>query len=200
MRRKPDDELDPILVPDRRKKDGQSIFSLSKKKYVKIASESQMDDSDIVYSKSYSVLLRAAGYSVSYISDNLQIQQVVIKKWFAEESTKKQLAKIQKDMAEAAVDLLRGYAVEGVEMLMEIARTTIDHKVAIQAITEVLDRGGVTKVNKSESTTTQKKLHEHEISDEFFEKLEGLPLETQTRLAEMAKEMEEMISEAKGSG
>jgi hypothetical protein len=103
-------------------------------------------------------------------------------------------------MAEAAVDLLRGYAVEGVEMLMEIARTTIDHKVAIQAITEVLDRGGVTKVNKSESTTTQKKLHEHEISDEFFEKLEGLPLETQTRLAEMAKEMEEMISEAKGSG
>lgn len=200
MRRKSDDELDPILVPDRRKKDGQSIFSLSKKKYVKIASESQMDDSDIAYSKSYSVLLRAAGYSVSYISDNLQIQQVVIKKWFAEESTKKQLAKIQKDMAEAAVDLLRGYAVEGVEMLMEIARTTIDHKVAIQAITEVLDRGGVTKVNKSESTTTQKKLHEHEISDEFFEKLEGLPLETQTRLAEMAKEMEEMISEAKGSG
>lgn len=197
-RRSEETETDIYVYPDRRKKDGETIYSRSRRKVQKITDDSKMHESDLVYAKSYAVILRAARYSFAYISDNLGIANAVIKKWFDEPDVKKQLAKIQKDMADGAVVLLQSYAVEGVEMLMEIARRTSDHKVAIQAITEVLDRGGVTKVNKSESTTTQKKVHEHDLSEDFFERLEGLPIETQSRIAEMAEEMNSLIEASRG--
>lgn len=181
-----------------RNKGGSTIFS--GRKVGKITDESKLLPAELEWSKNYAAVLKAVGYSYRYISDTLMIQTGIVKAWFSDEDVQAKVTLVQTDIISGAVDHLKNYAVELVEMLMELARTTTDDSVKLKAIESGLDRVGVSKVNKSESAVTKTERQEVEFSADVFERLEALPIETQEKVAALAAEMEVAIEDAKGKG
>lgn len=136
--------------------------------------------------------LKAAGFSSAYIGEAVGTTRGSVRHWFADfPSMRARVAEIQADYIDGAVKLLKTYAIELVEMLVDIARQDVDPKVRIQAITEALDRMGISKVNKSESAVTQTK--EVNITDRtgLLAAMKEAPPHVQQ---EMAVKMEEMMA------
>ncbi len=181
----------------RRYKDGNALGS--QRKHRKITDESEMDASTLEWKKAHAVFLKSADYSYRYISDNLRVQTSVIKKWFAEDKNMaERVAKLQADMIDGGVKLLKSYVIEAIEMLMEIARHTGDDEIARKCLNDILDRAGMSKVSKTESQVTKRE--EVDLSDNFFSRIEALPLETQMKIAELMQEVETVMVAAKGQG
>lgn len=137
--------------------------------------------------------LKAADYSYTYIGEALGTTRGTVKSWFEDSKMRERVAEIQNDFVDGAVKLLRTYAVELIEMLVEIARTSHDDKIAIQAITEALDRMGLSKVNKSQSAVVQTSRTELDIIDKtgLMEAMKDAPPEVQQ---EMARKLEEAMA------
>jgi hypothetical protein len=137
-------------------------------------------------------LLKAAGFSYTYIAEAVASTRGVVKGWFEQPAMQTRVAEFQKDFIDGAVKLVKTYAIEIFEMLMDIARDgTIDPKVRIQAMTELLDRMGLAKVNKSESAVTKKS--EVDITDKtgLMAAMTDAPPEVQQ---EMAAKLEEAFA------
>lgn len=171
-----------------------------KRKQRKVTNEDELDVAQLTWKKHYAVFLKAADYSYGYISDALGVTRSIVKHWFEDPEMRTAVEKVQNDTVEGAIDFLKRRSIELVELLLEIARTTEDPSVRLRAVVEGLDRIGMAKVNKSESRVLSESNEKHEFSPEFFERLEGLPLETQQKLAGMAEEMETIISQQRGEG
>jgi len=143
---------------------------------------------------------KASNFSYIYIADALGLSRDIIKKWFQEPEMQARAAELVKNMVDAAVKFGQTHSFEMMEMLAEIARTTDDDKVAIQAICEYLDRIGLTKVNKSESKSAQTIREEHEVElvdkSGLIEALaENAPPEVVSRAAEIVDELFAMTAE-----
>lgn len=155
-----------------------------------IISFDSLSDEEKGAKKEAACFLKAADYSHTYIGEALGTTRGVVKKWFEEPSMRARVLAIQADYIDGAVKLLKTYAIELVEMLVEIARDgLIDPKVRIQAITEALDRMGMSKVNKSESAVSKKT--EVDIVDRT-----GLLSAMQTADPEVQQEMARKLDEA----
>lgn len=168
----------------------------------KVENESDLDAATLAWKKDYAVFLKASDHSYRYISDVLGVTTRMVRGWFEDEPMKKKVLEVQADMIDGALKLLKRYSVEAVEILMDVARRardTSDWSEAIRAVEAVLDRAGLAKVNKSESQVVRTDRHETDISATMFDKLESLPVETQSKLAELAAEMERVVGEAKGA-
>lgn len=131
--------------------------------------------------------LKAASYSYTYIGEALGTTRGAVKGWFQDNpKMAERVAEIQADFLNGAIKLLRTYAVELVEMLVNIARTSDDDKIRIQAITEALDRMGLAKVNKSESVSKITEGQEINIVDRtgLVDALKEAPPEVQQQAAQ----------------
>jgi hypothetical protein len=137
--------------------------------------------------------LKAADYSFSYIADALGLSSSGVRKWFEDEGMRVKVAQIQADYVDGAVKLLKTYAIELIEMLVEIARSDVDAKTRITAITEALDRMGMSKVNKSQSAVVSTERTEVDLTDKtgLLEAMRDAPPEIQQ---EMARKMDEMMA------
>lgn len=157
-----------------------------------IKGESRLTNIEKLVKQEVACHLKAGGFSYTYIAEALQVGPDVIKKWFSDEKLDldAKVVEIQDDYLGGAVKLLKTYAIELIEMLVEIARTTPEDKIAIQAITEALDRMGLAKVNKSESEVTNRNKAEVEITDKtgFVEKMNDAPPEVQAAVARKLEE------------
>ena len=135
------------------------------KRESKITSLADLTDVELAVKRESACYLKAADFSYTYIGDALNTTKSIVKRWFEEPAMRERVAEIQEDYIDGGVKLLRTYVIELIEMLVEIARTTSDEKIAIQAITEALDRAGLTKVNKSESASVRTNKSEVDITD-----------------------------------
>lgn len=139
-------------------------------------------------------LLKAAGFSHKYIAEAVDSTSGTIKSFFAQPAWQSRVAEFQQDFIDGAVKLVKTYAIEIFEMLMEIARDGhIDPKVRIQAMTELLDRMGLSKVNKSESAVVKTDKHEFDIADRtgLLAAMKDAPPEVQQ---EMARKLDEAFA------
>lgn len=145
----------------------------------------KLSDIEIAVMKTKACFLKAAGYSHTYIGDALGVTRSVVGHWFEEPEMREEVAQINADIVGGALKLLKTYGLELIEMLMEIARTAED-KTALAAITDALDRMGLTKVNKSEGRTVHESKTEIEFTDPhgLVEKLKNAPPEAQQAAAE----------------
>jgi hypothetical protein len=130
----------------------------------KATSEQNLSEFDRALKRELACHYKASSFSYTYIADALGLTRDIVKKWFQEPEMQERAAKLVDDMVSAAVKFGQTHAFEMMEMLAEIARTTADDRVAIQAITEYLDRIGLTKVNKSESKSASTIREEHEVN------------------------------------
>ena len=134
-------------------------------------------------------IYKAAGFSHSYIADALDLTVNQVRTMFAEESMATATQKHAQNFVDGAVKLLKTYAIELIEMLVHIARTADDEKVALSAITEALDRIGITKVNKSDSVVTNVSQVDFTDKTGLIERTRSAPPEIQQQLARHAEEM-----------
>lgn len=139
--------------------------------------------------------LKAGGYSHTYIGEALGTTRGTVKQWFALPGMHDRVAEIQQDYIDGAVKLIKTYAIELFEMLVNIARDSDDDRIRIQAITEALDRMGLAKVNKSESAATVTKRNEVDLTDRsgIMAAMKEAPPEVQQ---EMAAKMDEVMAMA----
>jgi GTP-dependent phosphoenolpyruvate carboxykinase len=160
--------------------------------------EAELGEIEVRLKKAQAVLLKASDFPNTYISETIGVSVGTVRKWFSEDEVKKEIAEVQDKMVDGALMYLQTYAIEAIEGILEIGRKSVDSKVALQAWQDVLDRMGVTKVNKSERLETVR--DEISIAEEDWEKFESLPEDTQRKLAELSEEMQELIENAKGTG
>lgn len=130
----------------------------------KLTSEANLTEFDRAIKRELACHYKASSFSYNYIADALGVTRDIVKKWFMEPDMQERSAKLVEDMVGAAVKFGQTHAFEMMEMLAEIARTTHDDRVAIQAITEYLDRIGLTKVNKSESVSAATVREERDVN------------------------------------
>ena len=157
-----------------------------------------MTETERAVKKEAACFLKAADYSYTYIGNALGISKSAVRKWFDEEpAMRSRVVAIQKEYVDGAVMLLKTYAIELIEMLVEIARSDIDPKVRIQAITEALDRMGLSKVNKSESAVTKTDRHEVDLTDKtgLVAAMQDAPPEVQQEMARKLEEVQALASE-----
>jgi hypothetical protein len=191
-----DTTAEEIVVGLARRKSGGTLFS--KRKVKKITDLAELNAHELSWARDYAAVLKAVGYSWRYISDSLNIQTGLVKAWGEDDDFQAKVAIVAADKVAGAVNHMKDASVELTEGLLEIARHEPDAKIRLNAIVEGLDRVGITKVNKSESVVTKTEQHQHELSDDFFSKLEALPLETQKRIAQLTTELDAIVSEASG--
>lgn len=149
-----------------------------------MTSFSSLSEMEQAIKKEGACFLKAADFSNNYIGDALGVTKGTVKGWWEEPAMRSRVEEIQADFIDGAVKLLKTYAIELVEMLVDIARDgLVDPKVRIQAITEALDRMGMSKVNKSESAVTKK--NEIDITDRtgLLAKMETASPEAQQAMA-----------------
>lgn len=139
---------------------------------------------------------KAAGYPHSYIAEALDLSVAQVRKMFKEDPAMvANVQKISQNLVDGAAKLLRTYAVELVEMLVEIARTTLDEKIAVQCIIEALDRIGLTKVSKSDSVVTNKSQIEFTDTTGLVERTRNAPPEVQQAMAKHAESIVSLLGE-----
>ena len=169
------------------------------RKVRKAEDEKKIDASDLQWMKDRAVFLKASGFSYRKISDHVRVTTSIVKHWFEDPEMHKRVETVREDTIGGAMESLNHAAVELVQHLLEIARDPMRGSDQLKAVLEGLGLVGLVKVNKSESKASTESTEHHEFSPEFFDKLEGLPLGTQDKLAELASEMDTVINEAKGT-
>lgn len=162
-----------------------------------IVSFESLSDQEKWLAKERMALLKAAGFSYTYIAEACDMTRGTVKKLFQEDpEIAKRVAEFQQDFIDGAVKLVKTYTIEIFEMLMEIARDKqIDPKTRITAMTEMLDRAGLAKVNKSQSEVTKK--NQVDITDKtgILAAMESASPEAQQAMAEKLEQALAIASE-----
>lgn len=186
-------KADPVDKLTQRGKSGASVFS--RRKSSKVTNLADLSHAELEFARAYSATLKATGWSWRYISDSLNIQGSLIKAWADDEEWQRMVAKVASDVVNGAIDHLNRATIDLVEMLLELARTTLDDAVKLRAIESALDRVGLSKVNKSESKVTNSSREEVAFDEGFMARLAGMPIEFQTKAAQMMQELDAVLAE-----
>lgn len=173
------------------------------RKPVKLDIDSKIAEADLLWLKQRAVILRAGGSSASQIGNTLSVTKRMVRRWFEDEEMQKQVALIRSDIAAGAIAHIENSLIEAAELMMKNARAAYKagaYSDSIRAAAEVLDRGGISKVNKSESRVKEEHEHKFTGTEEFFDTFSALPLETQREIADLMQEVEQKVTAAKGTG
>ena len=139
--------------------------------------------------------LKAGGFSNAYCAEAFDVSRATIDRWLADEelNLRAQIAEISANYIAAGVTMMQSYLIEIVEGLMDVFRTTEDENVAVKIGFEMLDRLGVSKVNKSESAVaaTLKQQSEVDIVDKtgLLELVKKAPPNVQQAMAQRSEEL-----------
>jgi hypothetical protein len=172
----------------------------SPRKVRKTENEKLIEADDLAWMKDRAVFLKAGGFSYRKISDVVRVTTSIVKHWFEDPEMHERVKQVRADTLEGALDFLAHAQLELVQHLLDVARDPTRGSDQLKAILEGLGLVGIVKVNKSESKASTESTERHEFSPDFFDKLEGMPLETQEMLAALAGEMDALVEEAKGEG
>lgn len=139
------------------------------------------------------VILDIAGFTAYQISLSLGESKSTISRWKAEPAWAKLYEKSSKVITGSALTLLQTYTIEAVQTLAVIMRTSRDDKLVLDAVKEILDRGGMPKSTRQEVTAPIDPDVEKEAANErsLMNKFRQLPPEAQQQAADLYSAMEE---------
>lgn len=165
-----------------------------------VRGEASFSDQELAWRKETACLLSAANFSEAYIADALGTTRGVVNGWFKnDDRMHPRVLQIKDEMTSGALKLLRSYLLEAVEMLMDLARSTDDEVLAARILQDFLDRGGISKVNKSESVSAQeiRQTSEVDIVDKsgLIDSLREAAPEVQMKAAEKMEELLALAAE-----
>lgn len=159
--------------------------------------ENQLSATEKIVKIELACYLKAQDYSWNYISDSLGVSRDTLKRWWADEDLGMvaRVAEISEDIVQGAIKLLKSYAIEIIEELMVLFRTTDDEALAAKIGFELLDRLGLAKVNKSESVVASTNRDEVAITDPdgLLEKMRDMSPEAASAAAAKLEEAFAML-------
>lgn len=140
------------------------------------------------------VVLKVAGYSRSQIARVAGVSKKQVTEYLADPNITEMITLLRANLPAAAIDLMQGYLLEGVLVLVEIMRNETDAATRIKAVQELFDRGGLPKASRQER---------HEIAEErttFFDdglvdRLREAPIEVQEQAAQMIEKFNELLTQ-----
>lgn len=173
------------------------------RKTARIDIDTEITEADLAWLKHRAVILRAGGLTSSQIAGKLNVTKRMVRRWFEDKEMQTKLAEVRNDIADGAIQHLKDSLIEAAELLMANARRAYSLDAfsdSIRAAAEVLDRGGLAKVNKSESKVTKNEKTTFEGTEEFFDKFSTLPMENQRKIADLMAEVEGLVTSGQGVG
>lgn len=145
---------------------------------------------EVEHRKRMSVILAVAGYTNSQIASTLGENRKTIGEWKKEGAWNEEYYATIKALTEGAKTLLQSYAIEAVNELVVIMRTTVDDTVRLKAIAEIFDRGGMPKTSRQEKETSE---NLNLTDDGLIEKLRSAPPEVQEQAATLIEGLEKLL-------
>jgi hypothetical protein len=149
---------------------------------------------EMIHKKRLAAILKVAGFENTYIAASLNEEHTTIGNWLREPEVLEFYHYTLDHLTESATLLLRTYAIDAIETIAEIMRTSVDETTALKAATEILDRIGVVKASRVESHQVQEK-RTTLMDDGIVETLRKLTPEQQEEAAAMVEQLEKMVNE-----
>jgi hypothetical protein len=149
---------------------------------------------EMQHKKQLAAILKVAGFETNYVAATLNEEHTTIANWLKEPGTLEFYHYALEHLTESALLLLRTYAIDAIETIAEIMRSSVDETVALKAATEILDRIGVVKASRVESHQVQEK-RTTLTDDGIVESLRKLTPEQQEEAAQMVEQLEKMVNE-----
>jgi hypothetical protein len=150
---------------------------------------------ELEFKKDMMIILKVAGYSHNQIGAALGEHRDTVNGWFQEPDTAAKYLKVAKELTSAARRLLETYTVEAIQTIADLMRDSNDEAIILKAATEILDRGGLPKVSRSEQKQERHDTHTFGTDDETTEALRALSPELQEQAAQMMDELVEFLNE-----
>jgi len=151
---------------------------------------------EILFKQDMAIILSLAGYTHEEIGLSLGEGKNTITEWLNMPDVMVKYEKITEALPEAARTLLETYSIEAVHTLVDIMRTSEDDKTTLDAIKEILDRGGLPKLSKTEQTKEEKLVV---TDDGLVDRLREASPEIQEQASGLVEALEQLLSDHAGS-
>lgn len=151
---------------------------------------------EVEFKKDMAIILTLAGYTHKEIALSIGESDRTVTGWMNEDETKEKFEKIVKELPEAAKTLLETYQIEAVHTLVDIMRTNNDDKIVLDAVKEILDRGGLPKISRQERKNENENTENFRLSDPdgIVERIRQAPPEVQEEAANIVEGLENLLA------
>lgn len=139
------------------------------------------------------LVMKLAGYTQTQMARVIGISRNQVKAMLDAPEVNEKLVLLRSALPSAALDLLEGYMIEAVQVIVDIMRTSPDDKISLQAALEVLDRTGLPKASKSE----RHNINEEQITvtdDGLVDRLREASPEVQEEAAVLVERLEALLA------
>jgi predicted transcriptional regulator len=145
------------------------------------------------------LVLKLVNYSNTQIGNIVGISRNQVSQELEKPEVAERLMKLQKNIAGAAYDLLQTYLIEAVQTLVDIMRTEKDNMIVLKAAAEILDRAGMPKASRTESTQNRTVTEEMKLTadEEMMAAFRQLAPEVQEEAAQMIEGLQTFLEEHK---
>jgi predicted transcriptional regulator len=144
--------------------------------------------------KQLTVVLSVAGYDQRRIGEQLGVSQPTISRWLREPEAQEYRRFLTEHLTNGTVLLLRSYAIEATETLIQVMRTTASDKTRLDAAKAVLDRIGLQRALTSEPEDDDPDLSTPP-ADEIFARFQQAPLDVQHKISSLLEDIEALLGE-----
>jgi hypothetical protein len=138
------------------------------------------------------LVMKLAGYTNTDMARIIGISRKQVAEVLKAEDVSEKLTLLREKLPVAALDLLEGYMIEAVQVIVDIMRRS-DDKVALSAAIEVLDRAGLPKASKTE----RHNINEDQITvtdDGLVDRLREASPEVQEEAAQLVERLEALLA------
>lgn len=142
------------------------------------------------------VILCIAGFNNTQIGKVVNISRGQVKELLESPEGQELYQGLLVAIPEAAKTLLESLAIEAVQSIADVMRSSSDEKYILQAAGEILDRTGLPKATKSEKKVHNTNEELTRITDDgLVDRLREAPPDVQEKAASMIEDLEQMLSE-----
>ena len=181
-------------TPDSRKAATKKHTDSIRRKY-KVRKHVKLLPSEVPHVEQMIVVLKLASYSQVQMAKIIGISREQVKEILEKPKVIEEINILRAKLPAAATELLQDFMIEAVMTYVDVMRTAENDKTRIEAANEILDRGGIPKVSRSER---------HNINDErttitddgIVERLRDAPVEVQEKAAQLIEGLEALLAEA----
>lgn len=143
------------------------------------------------------LVFKLVNYSNIQIGKMVGISKNQVAEILNDPSVAERLQKLQHNIAGAAYDLLQTFLIEAVQTLVDVMRTETDNMIVLKAAAEILDRAGMPKASRTESTQQRNVTNETKLTadEEMMSAFRGLSPEVQEEAAQMIEGLQTFLEE-----
>lgn len=154
---------------------------------------------ELIFLKEMAIILKIAGYTPFQIAKTLGVKKSQVKSWFKESDVTEKMHRIMQSIPQAALSMMEAYTIEALHAVVDVMRTSEDDKFVLEAAREILNRGGLPAMSRSEGHVTRE--DKVTFTDEgVIEALRNCSPEVQEKAAEIVEQAEKALQELVAAG